>query len=122
MTILGHVSKPGCFKVEKGTPLSEVIDQAKPKSYANLLRFSPTERVEIDRSYVIEKFEEISVFVEGACEPVELRVPPGTRLCDLKGLLQLKPNADLATFKKRRCLKDKEIVKIALKSRQKKGV
>jgi hypothetical protein len=115
VTILGHVSKPGCYAVEWGSSLSEVLVKANPKLYANVQELPCHEQMVKNCTYTVEKLEALTVFVEGACESAELRVLVGSRVCDLRGLIQFHPNADLSLFKKKRYLKNKEIIKISLK-------
>jgi len=113
--ISGHVCKPGSYLVDLGTPVSEVIVKAKPKLFADLTGFSSDKRILGACSYYIEPQTELTIWVEGACTEEEMKVTPGTRVCDLKQRIALNPYADLAFFKKRRRLSDKEIIKIPLK-------
>ena len=115
VVVSGHVSKPGTYLVDPGTPVSEVIVKAKPKLFANLERFDSGARVPGACSYYIEPKLELTVRVGGACVEEELKVIPGTRICDLKKKITLQPGADLAFFKKKRRLADKETIKIPLK-------
>ncbi len=115
LTIVGCVSKPGVYQVEIGTPLREVIHMARPHIDANLDVLALDESVEQPGEYVIEAFEEVCVTVEGACEPMEFRLPVGSRVSDLKACVRLHKDADDSPLKRTRRLKNKEIIKIPLK-------
>ena len=114
ITVLGHVSNPGVYSVDIGTPLLEAFVEAKPKPYANLAVYSEG-RVRGVETFEICVLDALSIHVSGACLPGAIRVPVGARLGDLKEMLVLAEGADLSFFKKRRLLKDQENIKIPLK-------
>ncbi len=121
ITIEGAVSKPGTYKVIPGSTLAQVLKKARPKTYANLKEIDLTQRVKAPHTLVIEELSEITVFIDGAVEsPQELRLPPKTRICDLKSKVQFTTDADpellKAFLKKRRELKDGEILWVPKKS------
>jgi hypothetical protein len=60
----------------------------------------------------------ITVFIEGQVEsPGALVVPKGTRLMDLAEKIQFHDNAELQPLRKKRRLKDQEIVRIEKKKK-----
>lgn len=115
VTIGGSVAKPGGYLVAPGTPVLEVIAKARPKVFADLGAFASSERVSIDCEIFVDELSELVVFVEGACVEETLKVPCGSRVSDLKKRVQLDQTADISFFKKKRCLKNKEIIKIPSK-------
>ncbi|OGN64853.1 MAG: hypothetical protein A3E80_01870 [Chlamydiae bacterium RIFCSPHIGHO2_12_FULL_49_9] len=59
----------------------------------------------------------VTVIVRGAVEePLEVALPKGARISDLKSKVALKKDADKAFFKRRRLLKNGEIVLVPKKS------
>ena len=114
VTIEGFVAKPGTYSIKIGTPLSEVLRKAKPKPLANLKSIDLSMRITAPLNLCIEELTELTICLEGAVvEPGFLKVPPGTKVCDLKKYKSL--DADPAFFKKRRRLKEGEIVVVPRK-------
>jgi hypothetical protein len=103
VAIDGHVSKPGVYSSEVGTPICEVVKKAKPKSFAKKCEGRVVEPCSIH----VEKLTELVVFVNDE----ELIVPVGTRVCDLKKYISLRPDEFPKT---RRLLKNEEKIKIPL--------
>jgi hypothetical protein len=111
VSIEGLVAKPGNYLVEKGSPLQYVLQRAKPKPWADLRSIDPKTRVKESLHLIVGKLAELKISLEGAVlEPGDAQVPCGTRLCDLKKYSS--PKADPAFFKKRRLLKDGEVVQV----------
>jgi hypothetical protein len=65
---------------------------------------------------VVEEFSEIVVRIKGAATPVELRVPTGSRISDLKSKVSLTAEADKAFFRRKRLLKNGEIIEVPKKT------
>ncbi len=60
---------------------------------------------------------EIRIFINGAVEkPIELIVPTGTRICDLKSKVLFTADVDKSFLKRRRKLKNREILTVPKKS------
>lgn len=111
VTIEGWVAKPGVYSVHIGIPLSEVLRKASPKPLADLKGIAPGARVTTPLNLRIEQIVELTLHLKGAViELGPLKVPPGTRVCDLKQYKSL--DADPAFFRKRRRLKDGEVVTV----------
>jgi hypothetical protein len=113
VTIEGAVSKPGTYEFPVGSRMGDVLKKARPKPFANLKNLSLAERVDQPLNLKIEELAEISVQIIGAVtESVELVLPMGVRICDLKSKISLRPEADKQFFKKRRRLRDGEVLEI----------
>jgi hypothetical protein len=111
--IEGEVSKPGSYQIAPGTPFAEVLRKARPTRLADLNGLDQEERVKKPLRIEIKALEKLSVAIEGEItEPGLLIVPIGTRMCDLKKYVTLKPSADPTFFKKRRLLKQGEKITI----------
>jgi Na+-translocating ferredoxin:NAD+ oxidoreductase RnfC subunit len=114
--INGHVKKPGVYAAKRGMPIGEVVKKAQPKKFADLRAVTFKEAVSSPLALTIKPLEELVIHVEGAVEnPGPLLVSCGTRISDLKKILTLNREADLAFFKKKRLLQDGEIIKIPLR-------
>lgn len=118
--IEGFVAKPGSRLVPLGTPLMDVVRKARPKRFADLSAIALDTRVTAPLRLEISKLTHFTVYVEGAVQFAGPQsVPVGTRLSDLKKILALTPEADLAFFKGRRFLNPGEILQIPEKHLQK---
>lgn len=111
----GAVSKPGKYTVPAGTPVLEAVKKARPKPFADLKNLQgPVHSAMIIR---VEELKEIVVQVKGAVEqPVELVMPVKSRISDLKSKITLTPEADKAFFRRRRLLKNGEVVEVPKKT------
>jgi hypothetical protein len=115
LEITGAVYKPGVYQVASGTPLAVVLNKARVKPFADL---SNLEAVLIEQSGEIEIpfLKEIGIEVLGCVERTHhLSLPAGSRICDLKKLLSVTKEADLSFFKKKRILKNNEVITIPAK-------
>lgn len=109
VTLTGAFSKPGTYWVQSGTTLGDVLKKGRPKRFADLRTYDLTCLIEAPLEVIVEELEEIVVYVEGAIEaPLELHLPTGTRLSDLKSKVSCLPEADITFFKGRRYLLDGE--------------
>lgn len=117
VTIEGAVAKPGSYSVPAGTPVETVLRKARPKPWANLQKISLRQIVEAPINIVVEELSEIKVTVKGAvveCE--EIVLPARSRICDLKSKIHLSEEADKGFFRKRRALKQGEIIEVPKKT------
>lgn len=113
VAISGEVSCPGIYSVLPGGRLGDLVKKSRPKRFADLRELDLDSPVEASLNVVVGKLAEITVKVEGAVvEKVELTVPSGSRVCDLKSKIQLDRAADAAYLKRRRLLKNGEVVVI----------
>lgn len=117
VTLEGAVGKPGLYLVPKGTPLKEVLRKARPKPHADFSSVDLERPLDAPLHLVVERLAQLLVRVEGAVlEPQQLTLPPGTRICDVKKLVSLAPDADKAFFRKKRQLKNGEILVVPKKT------
>lgn len=66
---------------------------------------------------VVEELTELKVLVRGAVvDPGSITMPLGARICDLKSKVILKDEADKTFFKRRRLLRNGEIIEVPKKS------
>jgi len=110
--ISGEVARPGVFRATAGSRLGDLVKKSRPKRFADLRHLNLDEPVSSNLQIRLESLAEIVVRIEGAAEPIELRLPAGSRICDLKSKIRCAPEADPKFFKKRRLLKDGETVAI----------
>jgi len=116
ITISGEVTHPGTFPALPGSRIGDLIKKSRPKRFADLSGIDHDSQVEKTLELKIPKMFEISIRVVGAVEaPQELKVLPGSRICDLKSKIHCAPNADLRFFKQRRLLKNGEMIFIPRK-------
>ncbi len=109
VSIDGAVLKPGSYSVSLGTCLGDVIKKSRPKRFADLRSIDTASLVNADLSLSIGELSMIRVHVLGSgVGAVDLEVPAGTRVCDLKSKIQCSPMADRSALKSRRLLKDGE--------------
>lgn len=117
VTITGEVAKPGTYFILSGAPLSEAVRKARPKPWADLQKIPLDKIVEEPCSLNVEALEEIHVRVGGAvAEPVELTLPRGSRISDLKTKIILTPEADKTFFRRRKLLKNGERIEVPNKA------
>lgn len=113
VVIEGAVAKPGVYSVLRGTVLKDVLKKSRPKRFADLRVLDLEQSVEEPMRIVVSELSVIRVFLSGAVKiPVELEVPAGTRVCQLKNKINCEPLADKGFFKSRRMLKDGEELEI----------
>ncbi len=113
LSVEGAVARPGSYRHELGAPLAETVLKAKPTRFADLKSLSLEETSERSLIIKVKELTEIEVLIVGAVlNPGPLRLPAGSRLCDLKSKIQCSKEADRSLFKRRRLLKDGEIVEI----------
>lgn len=111
--IEGAVEKPGKYKVKKGTPVREIINDAKLLPAADTRRINMNARARKGQVLHIPKKEMLTVYLEGLVEsPGALSVPKGTRLIDLVDSVGFAEGADLAPLHKKRRLKDNEVIEV----------
>lgn len=114
--ISGWVRKPGIYSIEANDSLAKVLRLAKPKPFADLSQIDEKEILKKSCHLIIQRKEKIQIQVEGAVkEKVVLEISAGSRICDLKKIVALTPDANLNFFKSRKLLKDREVLKIPKK-------
>lgn len=117
VAITGEVSKPGMYKVFAGTTVESALKKAKPKKFSNIKDLPLKKIIEEPLTIDVKALSEIRVKVDGeVSEPMELRLKPKTRICDLKLKLTLTKDADKTFFKSRKQLLDGEVVLVPKKT------
>jgi DNA uptake protein ComE-like DNA-binding protein len=117
VTIDGAVKKPGSYSVRVGTTVGQAVRKAKPTKDANLSLLSMQEIIEAPLHLTIQPLEEIKVKVFGAVqEAVELTLPVGSRICDLKSKITLTKEAEKAFFRRKKRLKNGDQIEVPKKT------
>ncbi|GEM_PF-1073240 len=113
ITIQGEVANAGTYRIEKGGRIGDTVKKSRPKPFADLGSIDLDSPAKESMCLEIRKLSEIVVRVEGAVEgPVQLTLPAGSRIADLRSKVSLAPNADLKFFKRKKQLKHLEVVKV----------
>lgn len=109
--IEGRVRFPGTYAFPLGARVQDLLELAQPLSDANLKGVRRGTKLREGHYLEIGTLPTITVQVEGAVrQEGQVRVPVGTRLIDLLGVVSFSKNADLRALKKKRRLKDGETV------------
>jgi len=112
--IEGSVVNPGTYYLPSGIAMKDVLMLAQLSPNADLRRFSVNALLKKGRVINVPSRSMITVNLKGAVEnPGKISVPKGTRLIDLKGLIQLRENADSKALNRKRKLKDGETLIIS---------
>lgn len=114
VTIDGAVKKPGQYLVAEGSPAISAVRKAKPTLWADLKPFK--EPIISPAHLTVPELKEIRVYVAGEIgAPVELVLPAGSRISDLKSKIVFTPETDIAFFKRRKLLRDEEKIEVPKK-------
>jgi len=117
--ISGEVKKTGKMSFPQGATIRSVIRKARLKSTADLTNIDLDRVLEVSCDLHIPAFEKIVVEVCGCVnEKVSVELPPGSRICDLKGRVILSEKADPAFFRRRKILKNNEIIQVPSKDKK----
>lgn len=117
VTITGAVKRPGEYVVAAGTPIGMVLKKAGVGEMADLGGISLGKPVGEALVLHVEELKEVSVKMVGAVrEEVELKLPVGSRVCDLKSKVLLTDGADETFFRRRKLLKNGDIVAVPNKT------
>jgi hypothetical protein len=120
VSVAGAVKNPAEYRVPIGTSLITAIKKAKPFSNADIDAFPGV--VERDIAVSIAEIQEITVRVEGAVlSPESVVLPVGSRICDLKSKIVLGAGADEAFLKRKKKLKNGQILVIPHKRLEEKS-
>ncbi len=117
ITIDGAVKKPGKYTVRSGATLEQVLRRAKPTAEADLRMLPLKEILDSPKHITVEPLKEITVFVVGAiAEPVEISLPPRSRICDLKNKVIFTSETEKAFFRRRKLLKNGDKIVVPKKT------
>jgi hypothetical protein len=116
----GAVSNPGSYKLKKGDTIRELLLIVKPLPDANLSRIKISTRLKNKQKIHVPSNSMITINIEGAViNPGKYRVPKGTKLVDLIDYAEFYPNSDLTALKKKRTLKNEELIYISYSKNKK---
>jgi len=111
--ISGAVGKPGLYTVPQGSTLSTVLRKVKLKPLADLFGFELGRALDESCSIEIPMLKEITIEVSGCVKKnVRLTLAAGSRICDLKNLIVLTEEADRTFLKRKRLLKNREVIEV----------
>jgi hypothetical protein len=109
VSIQGAVSRPGVYLVPEGTQLKKILKKSRPNKTADLGCLDIEAAIERSVEFCIEEKKIISVWIfQEGTNPVRLRLPVGSRFCDLKSKIEKQDSFDFSIFKKKRLLRDGE--------------
>jgi len=112
-TIEGAVAFPGSYELPFGSSVGDLLERASPDPDADLRRIRRSALLKQGKFLRVRKLPKITVYLKGAVTlegPLEL--PKGTRLEELIELAPLTGNADKSFLKRRRKLKEGEIISV----------
>ncbi len=116
IAVSGCVKRPGTYKIVQGQPLSELLYKARPKPLADLSQLDLNGSLEEPCSIHVQQLEMVEVRVEGCVkENLSLEVAAGSRISDLKGRIELSADADKGFLRRRRILKNHEVLVVPKK-------
>jgi DNA uptake protein ComE-like DNA-binding protein len=111
--IKGAVEHPGIYHIHSEIKLKDLLAMAGVSLNADLRRFSPDTMVKKGRIINVPSRAMIKVHLRGAvAEEMILSVPKNSKLADLIDIGNFSPEADLAFLKKKRRLKDGEVIQV----------
>jgi|GEM_PF-4924546 len=112
ITVIGEVKYPGTYNVYPGTTVDTLLKKAKTTESSDLSNLSLESSLSVSQKLVVNKLEEIKIYLSGAVEEKEVSVKPGTKMISLKKILTLKKDADLTFFKSYKKLKNNQKIKV----------
>jgi protein involved in polysaccharide export with SLBB domain len=115
--IVGAVAKPGHYRFPLNALLNDLLDQAEPLPKADLSKIKGRRKLRDGQTIHIPERTWITVNIEGAVQrPGPLKILSGTRYQEIIDKLELLPDADIKTLrKKRQFLQEGDLVKIPTK-------
>ena len=117
VTIEGAVKKPGTYSFAVGSSIEEILKKAKPQPSADLKDLLLLGTIEKECLITVGELSEITVSVLGAVvEPLKLTLPVGSRICDLRSKIILTQDAEKSFFRRKKKLKNGEIIRVPKKT------
>lgn len=111
--IKGAVENPSVYIVEKGSTIGEVLSEARLLPNADLSHMLLEKKLKDGQLIKVPKKETISIYLEGAVKyPGEMIIPKGTVLEELLTLVELAEDADTSKLRRKKKLKNGEIIKV----------
>ena len=121
VTISGAVKKPGEYPCSAGTSIGDALKKAKPSPFANLQLLDLKKFITGPCDVVIEELKEVRVQVDGAIlEPLEIVMPVGSRISDLKSKIDFTQESDKSFFRRKKLLKDGDKITVPKKGLERK--
>lgn len=112
----GAVQRPGVFTLNRGSRLQDVLELAGPLPEANIKSLKRNKVLQDGQVVTISPKKMITIFLEGLVEsPGPVEVLEGTQVQDLLQQITFLPQADLKALKKKRQLKDQEMIYVTSK-------
>ncbi len=109
----GAVEHPGAFTVKRGAVVQDVLDRAKLRPEANLSKLKMTAKLRNGQRVRVPAKEMITIILEGAVvHPGPHRVFKGMRWDQLSEVVELAADADVKFLKKKKRLKDQDVVHV----------
>lgn len=117
--IEGEVEYPGQHRVKRGSIVSDLIALAVPTSDADLSNIKSDKKLR--KSQVVRvPSKYMTVYLEGAVvTPGPIKLSRGSQLQDLISLVLFEEGADIEKLRKKRLLKDKEVITVSKDKGQK---
>ena len=116
VTIKGSVAKPGSYTLKKRSTLKDLLLLAEPLVDANLSKFKVSSFLKNNQQINVPSLTMITIYLEGAvAQSGSLQVPKGTQIQELESYTDFLPDSDLKVLKKKRRLKDEELIYIPSK-------
>ncbi len=113
--LAGHVKRPGKYKLRPGECLGAALRKAGLKPFADLSGIDIALLPDRCMRFDIPEARTIHIRVEGCVKEIlELEVDRGSRISDLKGKIEVTADADPKFFRKRRKLREGELVEIPI--------
>jgi hypothetical protein len=122
--IEGQVAKPGLYRFPLHTTVRELVEQAEPLPSADLSCVKWRKQLRDGQTVHIPERHWITIHLAGAVqEPGPLKILSGTRCCELADQLDVLPEADLKSLrKKKRFLQEGDLLDVPfLKKKGKKA-
>jgi len=117
ITVDGAVKKPGQYKINSGTTVEQALRKARLLPESNLETLPLKAIIEGPIHLRVEAYKEIKVSVAGAiANPVELELPLGSRICDLKSKVIFTDETEKAFFRRRKLLKYGDKIEVPKKT------
>ncbi len=117
ITIDGAVKNPGEYRVPFGSALGPILRKAKPSFYADLGALPLKKALLEPAHFSVSELKEVCVKVTGeVLEPVQLTLPIGSRVSDLKSKIGFTPEADKRFFRSRKKLRNGDEIVVPKKT------
>jgi DNA uptake protein ComE-like DNA-binding protein len=116
VTIKGAVTHAGIHELKRGARLKDLLDIAIPAADADLKKLKLNSKLRDGQVVKIIALEWITIYLKGAVEQEgPLKILKGTKMEDLTDKIAFLPEADRTKLKKKRLLKNDEVIHVALK-------